>query len=552
MSGPIQFEARLAEAEAEVKRKPNDLEAVVTLALFKTHARRFAEAAALLAPIYHENQANRRVLEVYAGALFGGARYREAADPLTRLVEIDGENLEYRRLLTQALNAIGYADRAIDVYRPVFQKEPDSLAKYLTFGTIHFLAGKPREGERLLQKALALAPGNADALTAIAQCRVHLGEIEAAKTLCFDILKNDPGHVRALSLLADIDPKTFPSHFLAALKSKAEAAGVPAGVMISLNFTLGKVLLARGEADAAYRHFSQANELSKKILEAKGAGYDHNLEMKKFAAIQGLFSRDVVSSPPGLTASGPTPVFIFGLPRSGTTLVEQILSAHPRVFGAGEPKALGEIYLELDALARGRPHADAPAILRQGRDAWSRAYLERLGPVPAGVTHITDKMPLNFPYIGLARFLFPNARFICVRRDPQDTCVSMFTQPLDDSYPAAVDFVWLGQFYNLFETYMTWWDALVPGDVLRVRYEDIVKNQEAATRAMLEFLGLEGDDACLAFSANPRVVTTLSNVQVRQPLSAESIGRWRAFEPHVGPLIRSLGVHASVPPPRRP
>jgi tetratricopeptide (TPR) repeat protein len=546
MNGPDSLEARMAAAEARVRQHPGEREAVLSLALFKTHARRFAEAVALVKPLAEADPKDRRALELYAGALFGGARYREAAVPLTRLVAVDPGNFEYRKLLTQALCAIGYAERAIDVYRPVFDAEAEGFDKYFHYGSVHFLAGRPAEGERLLNRALAFSPGSADTRAAIAQCKIHLGEIEAAATLCWEILATAPAHGVALSLLAELDPAGFPDSALKAVRTKAEAADTPTGLAITLRFAAGKVELEQGEPEAAFRHFSSANALAKKVLEGNGLAYDHARELEKFAAIKGLFTREVTGAP--ASGGGRVPIFIFGLPRSGTTLIEQILSAHPRVHGAGEAKALGEIFLEMEAIARAEPATPPVDILRGGREAWARAYFERLGPIPATATHTTDKMPLNFPYVGLARFLFPNARFICIRRNPRDACVSMFCQPLNDSYPAAVDLEWLGQFHTLFESYMTWWDEQEPGGMLSVRYEDAISDQEAATRKMLEFVGLPWDPACLAFSANPRVVTTLSNVQVRRPLSAESIGRWKAFEPYLAPLIRSLGVSARAAP----
>jgi len=545
MNAAESFEARMAEAEALAKNRPGDPEAAIALALFQTHARRFAEAAALLEPFYREDPGNRRVLEVYSGALFGGARFREAAVPLSRLVALDPANFECRRLLTQSLAAIGYADRAIEVYRVIFAAEPEGFIKYHHYGILHFLAGQPREGERLFRKALEFSPGNSDALVAIAQCKTQLGEVGEAIAFCRKALQGAPGHVPALSVLADLDPEQLPPDACEVLLRTAGARTTPTGQSIAIYFSLGKIHLARGRGEDAFRDFSKANALAKRVLLAKGAPYDHAREMNRFEKIKEIFSLEFLTAGPSAADAGRTPVFIFGLPRSGTTLIEQILSSHPNIHGAGEPKALGEIFLEMEALVAEHPGETPQAVFLRGREDGALSYFARLGPIPASATHVTDKMPPNFPYIGLARYLFPRAKFICVRRDLRDTCVSMFCQPLDDSYPAAVDFEWLGQFCNLFESYLAWWNGLFPGEVLDVCYENVVANPERETRRMLEFVGLPWDPACLGFADNPRVVTTLSNVQVRKPLTADSIGRWRVFEPHLGPLTRSLGALAA-------
>ncbi|HXV74186.1 MAG TPA: sulfotransferase, partial [Sphingomonadales bacterium] len=205
--------------------------------------------------------------------------------------------------------------------------------------------------------------------------------------------------------------------------------------------------------------------------------------MAKLEGIKRLFVREFCLEGGSCGGNAPAPVFIIGLPRSGTTLLEQILASHPMVHAAGEPKALGEIYLSAEEVARSAPMQGLVTIFRNGREEWRKFYSESLGPVPKGKTLFTDKMPLNFPYVGLARFLFPEAKFICIRRDPLDACVSMYCHPLAEFSPATVDLEWLGQYYNLFEAYLGWWERVFPGELFNVQYENLVRQPKETISA---------------------------------------------------------------------
>jgi hypothetical protein len=243
----------------------------------------------------------------------------------------------------------------------------------------------------------------------------------------------------------------------------------------------------------------------------------------------------------GFGISSELPLFIVGMPRSGTTLVEQIVASHPQVFGAGELRDVERIALSLAAHLGndvGYPSCLAKAPAEAVR-AMAERHLHRLTALAGGSVRIVDKMPTNYLHLGLIATLFPQARIIHCRRGPLDTCVSCYF-----SYFRGLPFAWdleeLGRYHRSYDSLMAHWKAVLPLPVLDVSYEELVDNQEAISRRLMEFCGLDWDERCLAFHETPRPVHTASTMQVRQPIYKSSVGRWRRYEAHLQPLVRAL------------
>ncbi len=257
-------------------------------------------------------------------------------------------------------------------------------------------------------------------------------------------------------ILADIDAGALSVENIARLRQVAEDQTQHPGNRIDVAFALGKAHLKAKEYDQAFASFKAGNDLLAAHFKSQGIVYDQKAGEQLLQNIKSLYAREMLGRvTPG--AAGPlTPIFIIGLPRSGTTLVEQILSSHSDVHDAGEYKLLGEFFLKLEQLTAENPQTPKRVILNQVKEAWRREYFHKRNlPQERRVTHTTDKMPLNFPYAGLAYAIFPNARFILLRRHPLDTCLSMYFQPLTESYPASTSLADLGGYYRLFERYLT-------------------------------------------------------------------------------------------------
>ena len=263
------------------------------------------------------------------------------------------------------------------------------------------------------------------------------------------------------------------------------------------------------------------------------------------------FSDALLSRLAGAGASSELPIFIVGVPRSGTTLVEQILASHGDIHGAGEIEDMGPVASGLRRrLGLSQPFPECVAEVDVGR--WrevGEAYAEALGRRAPSASRISDKMPHNYQIIGLIHLMLPNASIIHCQRDPVDTCLSMYRTAFEaKSGPKyAYDLTELGGQYRLYDRLMRHWRAVLPGKVLDVRYEDVVADLEGSARRIVAHCGLEWSDACLDFHETDRPVRTASATQVRRPIYTSSIGRWRRYERHLGPLLRALGPCASLP-----
>jgi hypothetical protein len=252
--------------------------------------------------------------------------------------------------------------------------------------------------------------------------------------------------------------------------------------------------------------------------------------------IETIFSPALLQGLGGQGAASPRPVFVVGMPRSGTTLTEQILAAHPAIFGAGE---LRHVQMLVDELG-GFPAMVAglkPGELRR----MGKTYLDRTSALAPGAKHVIDKLPFNFAYIGLIRLILPDAHIIHVRRNAMDTCLSCYSKLFTGEQLFAYDQTELGRFYRDYEKLSTHWRKVLPATrYLEVAYEAIIADVEGQARRMLGFLGLEWDPACLDFHLSQRAIRTASVNQVRRPVYKNSIGRWQAHEQHLKPLLDAL------------
>jgi hypothetical protein len=304
-------------------------------------------------------------------------------------------------------------------------------------------------------------------------------------------------------------------------------APLPQGQQIRLHFSLGKYFDDLKDPEQAFNHYRQANEL----MRSRRRAYDAAGLEALVGRIERLSANELLGQRPAPDCAGELPVFILGMPRSGTTLTEQILASHPEVFGAGEIGTWDKSFARLES-------AQASAALPATAAQLAAEYLTRLRGGAGAARRITDKTPGNFLYIGLIHALLPRARFVHVSRDPLDTCLSIYFQGLSAAGSYANDLGHLAHYYGQYRRIMGHWRARLPQEsLLEVSYEGLLEDQEGWTRRILEFVGLTWDPACLAFHHTPRAVVTASRWQIRQALNLASVGRWRAYEKHLGPLL---------------
>ena len=395
------------------------------------------------------------------------------------------------------------------------------------------------EAQAHAEKALAINPKDPSAHGNLATILRHQGKFDEALAR-FDLaLSILPTYVEmyydrsSLKTFAAGDPDLAVMEALA-----ANAERLPPGRKHFIHFGLAKALEDIGQYDRAFAHWLQGNKLKRQEFGQEGQ------EEQMVRLLVELFTPDLCRQ--FATAGDPSrvPIFIVGMPRSGTSLIEQILASHPLVEGGGELSTLGSVVGAVrDASRRPIPyplflaHPRAAGLKRLGEQ-----YLAKLPPLPEGKTRMTDKMPGNFQYAGLIRLILPNAKIIHAVRDPVDTCLSCFTRLFSTGQAFSYDLAELGRYYRLYRRLADHWQAVLPpGSMLDVRYEEVVDNLEQQARRLLDYCGLPWDPACLAFHKNERLVSTASDVQVRRPIYRSSVVRWRRYEKHLGPLLAELG-----------
>ncbi len=454
-------------------------------------------------------------------------------------------------------------------YRQMLALRPDHPGALMNLGNALHDQGRLAEAVALYQRALAILPTYAEAhlnlgnvLMALGDSTAALTEYEQALALKPELAEawNNRGHIfreqgqlveakaafeRALAIRSDYaeahynraDLKRFQvgDPDLAALEALAVNVGrQPPGGAVFVHFALAKALDDVGETARAFEHFIQGNALKRARLT-----YDEDATRSLFRRIATVFNADLFEQRRRAGAPSVCPIFVLGMPRSGSTLVEQILASHPQVLGAGELPALAAVGASLPSYPEAIPTLDAEALTRLGQ-----AYLDRLPPLSAEQTRVTDKMPGNFLHIGLIRLILPQARIIHTIREPLDTCLSCFTRLFVEHQEFSFDLAELGRYYRLYQGLMDHWRRVLPDDaVLDVRYEDVVNDLEGQARRLLAYCGLPWDDRCLAFHQTRRPVRTASAAQVRQPLFRSSLERARRYQEPLAPLIRALEAH---------
>ena len=322
------------------------------------------------------------------------------------------------------------------------------------------------------------------------------------------------------------------------MEDLAEAGELADIQEIRLRFALAKAYDDLGEYDRAFAALTRANALKRDEVD-----FDMTEIEARYRAIEDTFSADFLAAGADLGDPSETPVFIVGMPRSGTTLLEQILDSHPEAHGAGE-------LLELPGLIKGLTEelgSDAafPGCLSAvAPNRWTELgarYADTLAQRTPAARRVTDKLPENHQRVGFISLILPRAKIIHCRRDPLDTCLSCYKLLFTGGQKYSYDLRDLGRQYRLYDSLMAHWSRVLPGRILDVRYEDLVADQEAETRRILAHCGLDWDPACLRFHESDRQVMTASAIQVRRPIYRDSVDKWRRYEAHLRPLLDALG-----------
>ncbi len=545
--GDLQLElARFDEAAASCRRaleiRPDFAEAHVNL----------GKALLRLGDAERSVESCRRALEIrpdfaeahnsLGNALLYLSRFDEAIAGFRRALAINPEFAEAHANLANALRNIGRLDEAVAAYRRALLAEPNFAAAYTELGTALRLQGRTAEAEAACRAALKICPDSAATLTVLAEMRADAGRFIEAEGLFTQALSIDPQSVEALSGAVRVRRMTpADSGWLAAAQRLAGSRLTPPREML-LRYAIGKYCDDVKDYAQAFRNYRRANELAK----LRGPGHDRAHLRRTIDLIIRSHDRTWIGRQRPCANASPRPVFIVGMLRSGTTLAEQILASHPQVFGAGELMFWGERLAAATARAGAAGAREIPCAREsrgdEGLAAATAVYLELLRAASADAVRVVDKMPTNFLSLGLIHAALPRARIIHMRRNPVDTCLSIYFQHFEAANTYTNELEDLAHYYHEYRRLMGHWRAALPADaMLEVPYEGLIEDLEGWARRMLEFIDIPWDPRCLAFHSTVRTVVTASKWQVRQPIDRHFVQRWRNYEKFIQPLLPLLG-----------
>jgi Flp pilus assembly protein TadD len=524
-------------------------------------ARQALQNAANLLPDDAEAHSNLGAALRSRGQLAGAvAAYRRALAIKPDLAVVHGN-------LGNALRDLGRADEAVASYRRALAIKPDLADVHNNLGNVLHDLGQLDDAVASYRRALECNPGHADAHSNLGSVLMHLGRVVEAERSLSKAIEVSPGEARPLATaLLFIPYRSGDPRFERLESLYARRESLPPADRIKLGFSMGKAMEDIGQYARSFGAYEEANRLFHETHPVDEAADERYLE-----SVSGKFTRETFECPAAMqarslpvsdavtataagaetasaaaagaasagaaaagAASAAVPIFIVGMPRSGTSLIEQMLASHPAVFGAGELTKLGEL---ANKARLGRRDAEAFSALRKV----GQEYLDHVGKLAPGVRYFTDKMPGNYQYVWLIQLALPTAKIIHSRRDPMDTCFSCYTLRFTAGHEFSYDLCTLGRKYLRYRKLMAHWqDVIPPGQILDVSYEDNVADPEREVRRMLDHVGLPWDEACLRFYETERPVRTASAAQVRRPVYASSMGRWKHFERHVEPLLEIL------------
>lgn len=513
------------------------------------------------------------VVNNYGRALDMLGRREEAIEHFESILKKNKSYGPAHASLGKAYAAAGYPEKAIKKFNEALALDSRLLDAHLGIGNLYSGMGGLAMSERHFQEAVNTEPGNVNARLALVSNAVFIGDFDLAMERLKEAEKYNPNATELLASKANLLERTgdYEASYkiLQRLKKENRLNATAINVFTSIcrrfdscdetiellersleapqfniaekqmmRFGLGRMYDKLKRYDEAFESYQKANDT---------VNVDSKLEADKKYIDQliSFFSKDVLSKMPRANISTKRPIFILGMPRSGTSLTEQILAGHPDVYGAGELADLKHVTKQIEA-STGKPtenYLDAlSGFTQEDMNKYSQQYLDRIATLDSESAHVTDKMPHNFLHIGVISLLFPEAKIIHCKRNPLDNGLSIYFQSFTWIHDYAVKLDRIGLFYNQYDRLMKHWESVVDIPIMTCNYEDMVEDKAGMSKKLIEFCGLEWDDKILDFQDSKRAIATASYDQVRQPMYKTSRERWRNYEKHIQPLIDALDV----------
>ena len=488
-----QFREAEKQAQSLLQENSRDVNAALLLARIAINARCYDDAEQLLVRITEIAPGFVAAWHDLGSVLKELNRFEEAVKALQEAVRLDPANAVTHYFYGAALAMAAQPEAAIEAYRKALDLDPDLSGAYLGLGHVLKTVGDQDGGVAAYRRAIELRP--------------DFGEIYYS--------------------LSNLKTFKFSDTEIADMEERVGNNALPIDCQVHFAFSLGKAYEDKADYAAAFRYYELANRRHRETI-----AYDPVQTEVAHEKIRKAFSLEFFEhqAQMGTGCRDPDPIFILGLPRSGSTLLEQILASHSLVDGTSELPDISMIAQSVTNKAHGRTFPmSMPELTSEELTALGKQYLSQTQRHRGSAPFFTDKMPNNFAYVGFIKAILPNAKIIDARRHPMDSCVGCFKQHFAKGQTFTYDLFELGEFYLEYERMMTHWDAVLPGQVLHVEYENVVSDLETQVRRLLEFCGLEFEQSCVNFHETKRAVRTASSEQVRQPIYQGSLATWKRF-----------------------
>lgn len=496
------------------------------------------EAEKIYRDVLLKDPSNVDALRLLAGVAMRAKQWGDAEMLLERALELAPDYFQGWMDIGMARQEQDKTDGAIEAYRRAIRLGPSKPNAYTSAGTMLAMMGAHDESMEYLQKAIAIDKGNFGALSGMGHVLKTIGDQEEAIAYYRRCVEHNPDHGETWWSLANLKTFRFTDDDIAVMEKRAARKTLVEEQRACFFFALGKAYEDREDYARAFEYYSKGNE-NRRQRET----YDPVQTIDLHDGLIEVFSREFIAERAGVGCESNAPILIVGLPRSGSTLIEQILASHPDVEGTHELPDLARVARSIGLQREDRksyplvvPLLDDNEFAELGEEYLLRTKRHRETELP----RFTDKLPNNFAHIGFFNLIFPNGKVINAKRHPLDSCLGSFKQLFARGQPFTYEQFELAEFYMEYQRLMDHWHEVLPGKVLDVQYEDVVDDLETQVRRILEYCELPWNDACLRFYENERAVKTASSEQVRKPIYSTSKHLWRRYEEHLGPMIEVL------------
>ena len=520
--------------------RPNHPDARLNLANALTELGRIDEAVAHYSGLLRANPAAPNVHFHLALAFVEDDRFPEAVESYRAAIRLDPNHANAHCNLSRLLCRKGETNEAVRHIEAAIALRPDDRHLLTNVAATYTEMGRPKLAQRVWQNILAVAPADPEAnfgMIAALQDAGHFSEAESFIDSAAQRV-SDPTVATVLKCYRLFSDKTIPDDEIASLHTLADDPALTDRHRVRIHFALGAIHHARHDHDLAFRHYGAGNTIKNQSYDYDPDGHDRVVE-----AIITTFGAEVFRRRGEIGTPSRRPVIVVGMPRSGTTLSEQILASHSAAAGAGELPILA-YSLEHELPFKMDRRSDYPTCVLDITKEMARditdGYLARLDSVSDSAERVVDKMPENYLHLGAIALLFPNASIVHCRREPQATALSIFFQNFTGNHPYAWDLHNIGRRYRSYRRLMDHWNAVLPSPIFELDYEELVSDQEGTSRCLLAFCGLAWEDRVLQFHETERSVRTASGWQVRQRLYADAVDAWRHYEHHLASLEAGL------------